>query len=328
VVRGYTLKQGDGSSASWLVIDYHKPQTRKSIMKNDNSIKVKPMESYHPPKVATLEDVYKNPEKLKTLPKRWAKNAAVVTCVGILGMSTLAGCFGEILSGGQYSGDNGETIHGEENITDVKNGENGNGYGNGSENRNGYGVTYNGYDEFDLVVRLHGGGSGWVGYVIHLTEQEALGIIRTQLEAAGLRFSDTPPNYTVFGDDTVWYPSVGLDLFDASNNVAVTHLNLSMSDVPFGPRGRGWAELIEEEFANQTGLNVGVFYTSSFHPRWDAMGIWFEDDEDEWIHIPPEEPTDKQITEAKSEARPILEEHLNNQIDRFIKHLQSIGIID
>jgi len=301
-------------------------------MKNNNSIKVKPMESYQAPKVATLEDVYKNPEHLKALPKRWTKNAAVVTCVGILGMSTLAGCLAEPPTRGQYSDGNGETIHGNENVENGENNENGyntenrNGYESGNEN--GYNGTYNGYEKFDLVIRLHGGGGGWVGYVIHLTEQEAFGIIRTQLEAAGLRFSDTPPNYTVFGDDTTWYPSVGLDLFDANKNVAVTHLDLNMSEIQFGPRGRNWAELIEEEFADQTGIDVGVFYTDGFYPGWDAMGTWFEDDDEEWIHIPSEEPTDEQISTAKDEARPILEESLNNQIDRFISYLQSRGIID
>ena len=278
-------------------------------MDNKNLPIVKPMENYEAPKVASLDEIYKNPEPLKKLPKRWAKNAAVVACVGILGMSTLAGCIFGSSPARQQHHRGGERTNGYEyNIT------------------NGYGIGYNGYEEFDLVIRIHGGGGGFASYVVHMTEQEALGIIRRQLEAAGLRFSNTPPNYIAFEDDS-WMPSVGLDLFDARNNVAISHLNLNESDIPFGPWGSDAAQSFREAFESQTDITVGVFYTSVVHTGWDAMGDWIEDEEGEWVHVPARQPTARQRAEAKAEARPILEERLNDQIQEFIDFLRSERII-
>jgi hypothetical protein len=42
---------------------------------------------------------------------------------------------------------------------------------------------------YDVDPRVHGGGAASIYYIAHITEQEALGIIRTQLEAAGLNLS-------------------------------------------------------------------------------------------------------------------------------------------
>jgi len=281
-------------------------------MENKNLPPLTPMESYQAPKVPTLEEVYKNPEPLKKLPGRWAKNAAVVTCVGILGVSTLAGCLPSPPVGGQqYGNGNGET-------ETTGGGENGNG--------NGYGSGYNGYEQFDLVIRLHGGGAGGVGYVVHLTEQEALGIIRAQLEAAGLRFGATPPGYIAFDDDT-WLPRIGLDLYDSANNVAVAHLSWENSNVPFSWWGREGAEQVAQAFAEQTDMPVGVFYTPGFFPGWDAMGDWFEDEDGEWVHIPPEDPTEEQREQALTEARPLLEERVAEQVEEFINFLREQGIV-
>ncbi|MCL2854453.1 MAG: hypothetical protein FWE21_02415 [Defluviitaleaceae bacterium] len=279
-------------------------------------LNIKPMEQYEAPKVPSLEEIYKNPEPLKKLPVRWAKNAAVAASMGILGMTTLAACdtYDYYPWDKPHHGGAASAVYfvypTEQEVSD-------------SPNYNQYGLGYNGYEEFDLMVRVHHGGSGGAGYVVYLTEQEALGIIRRQLEAAGLSFGDTPPNYTAFEDDD-WMPRVGLDLFDYENNVAISHLNFDDNNRPFIHNITGE---VRESFGRQTDINVGVFYTPAFFPQeWDAMGDWVEED-GEWTHIPPTGPTDEEKAEVKAEARPILEARLNEQIQAFITLLRNQGII-
>lgn len=174
-----------------------------------NDLKINPVESYQPPKIPTLSDLCGNSALLKKLPSRWAKNAAVITCAGIIGASVLVGCMG---------------------------------------NR-----------ELDITRRLdHGGFASGPIYVVHLTEQEAFGIVRAQLEAAGLRFDATPPNYTV----DYWESAIGLELFDSQRNVAIARIRADEIDSPFVPEWRiesrnSW---IADEFAEQTDIIVGVFY--------------------------------------------------------------------
>ncbi|MCL2854454.1 MAG: hypothetical protein FWE21_02420 [Defluviitaleaceae bacterium] len=260
-----------------------------------SKLNVKPMERYEAPKIPTLYDVYKNPEPLKKLPARWAKNALVAASIGILGLSTMAGC-----NATRYTAD-------------------------GAFCRcNQYGVGYNGYEEFDLVVRIHHGGAGGAGYVIHLTEQETLGIIRNRLETVGLNFCDTPPNYNGVGTRTS-FPNAVLNLFDARNNVAISYLGWDVSAARFSQWGRELAERIEGSFAEQTNINIRAFYTPMFFPwewDWNPYGQWVNG-----IHIPPEPPPYVEQAEAKAEARPILEERLNEQIDDFITFLRSQRII-
>ena len=289
-------------------------------MENKTLLSVEPMESYEAPKVPTLDEVYKNPTPLKKLPKRWAKNAAVVACVGILGISTLSGCFSPTSTPGR---DDTERSRG---FLFSRN-DNRNGYYTGYDGYGQYVPGYSGYEEFDLIIRLHGGGGGWASYVVHITEQEALSIIRTQLEAVGLRFNDTPPNYTVFGGDS-WNPTIGLDLFDARNNVAVSHLTWDESNIPFGWRGSQGAAEVALEFANTTDINVGAFYTPGFFLDWDAMGDWVENRDGTWRHIPAREPTERQRANAKAEARPVLEERITAQVEQFISLLRAEGIIE
>ncbi|MCL2854455.1 MAG: hypothetical protein FWE21_02425 [Defluviitaleaceae bacterium] len=242
-------------------------------------LNIKPMESYEAPKVPALDDVYKNPEPLKKLPARWVKNAVVAATAGILGLATLAYCGTGYLTHGQYC--------------------------------NEYGVGYHGFQDFDLVIRVHHGGFGSASYVVHMTEQEALGIIRRRLEAAGLRFCDTPPNYTVF-DNASSRTTVGLSLFDKENNVAVAHIGW---EADFGRfTGRWDAERAKEVFAQQTDIKVGTFYASHFQI--------------EGVNARIGRLSRRQRREAQVEARSVLEKRLNNQIEAFIKFLHNEGIME
>ncbi|MCL2620857.1 MAG: hypothetical protein FWD97_08000 [Defluviitaleaceae bacterium] len=240
---------------------------------DETKLNIKPMEQYEAPKIPTLDEIYKNPEPLKKLPTRWAKNVVVVASVGILGLSTLAGCAGR---------------HG--------------------VLCNEYGVGYHGIQEFDLVTRIHHGGSGSANYVVHMTEQEVLSIIHRRLEETGLRLCDIPPDYTVdrwFADSN----QIGIDLFDQINNVAVSYLGFDASWGGFAFWGHSQANWAEIRFAEQTDITVGTFYTPIVYPN--GNGIFGR-------------PTRRE----REKARPILEERLNQQINEFIELLRDEGIIE
>ena len=146
----------------------------------------------------------------------------------------------------------------------------------------------------------HGGAGGAPIYVVHLTEQEALSIIRSLLEDAGLNFDNTSMTYVV------QLPNLGvipLDLFDMDKDIGVT---LTVSRTSGNWWGGSWAkQQIEEAFSKQwSKLTVGVF---------DCPG------QDFWTTTP----NDSQ----KEEAREKLKEHLSEQVSEFIKLLQHKGIL-
>jgi len=290
--------------------------------KREKLINIAPMRHYEPPKVPTLDEIRKDSAPLKKLPKRWAKNAAIAAGISLLGLTALSGCDREHPHHGGAAAAMYFVYYTEQEVIDQVDGnsytENGM-YGAGT----GY-AAYNGYEEFDMIVRIHHGGSGSAGYVVHLTEQEVLGIIRRQLEAAGLDFSATPPLYTAFDDDS-WMPHIGLNLFDAANNVAVSHISFEDNNRQFI---HNVTSAVRESFAEQTDIHVGVFETPAHFVRdWDAMGEWYEDENGEWTHIPAIEPTEEEKAEVKAEVRPILEERVNEQVREFIAFLRGLGIV-
>ena len=263
------------------------------MMENKNLPPITPMESYVAPNVPTLDEVYKNPAPLSKLPKRWAKNAAVVACVGILGFSTLAGCLPSSPAvGQQYS-----------HISEVVS------------------VTKHSTAEFDLIFRVHHGGAGGASYVVHLTEQEALGIIRTQLEAVGLSFNATPPEH--ISDRGEWGASIGLDLFDGERNVAISLINWENSNQSFRSRGRDFADMVAADFAEQTDIPIGVFYIPGVSLWGSLRGPHFD------LEWRPDrgEPTDEEMAEIGAVAGPILVERLTDQVEEFISFLRAEGIL-
>ena len=142
-----------------------------------------------------------------------------------------------------------------------------------------------------LFSRLHGGGGLPTPiYVVHFTEQEALGIIRARLEEAGLDFNFEPPKYTIDWD---WYWGEGedelaLDLIDEQKNVAVIYR------VNHGPPRRNFDMQIEEAFRVQIdNITVGVFL-------------------------------DRGSTGSDTDHR----QQLNSQADVFVAFLQSEGILE
>ena len=254
-------------------------------------LSVSPVEDYKAPEIPTFEN--NNSALLKKLPSRWQKNAKIIAGLGIIGVLALSGRVG--------GGNMAEGLFSDGIVHNL-------GYTQGS---------YRGFSEANLLVRLHTGGRGISFYMVHLTEQEAFGIIRARLEAAGLNFDATPPGNSVsisfpfLGDG---FDDVGLDLFDIEKDVGVTHVGWLGGGRAFMPSEREVAGWIGEMFAEQAGaIEVGVFYNPGQYisggiigPRWNRR------------------PSSRETTAA----RPILVRQLINQADMFIARLQSEGILE
>ena len=185
-----------------------------------NLLKINPVEQYTPPKYPTYADTHNSPNLLNKLPSRWQQKTAVIACIGLMGASALIGC---------SSRDNQDSNGG-----------------------------YSGYSNFDISVRQHRGGRGSAFYVVYLTEQEALGIIRAEAARAGLHFNDEPPPYHVDYNDLI----VGLDLFNEDKGIAIAHIDSYDSNRPFSAREARLAEIIESAFLQQgRDINIGVIYS-------------------------------------------------------------------
>jgi len=254
---------------------------------------IKPVTKYDAPKIPTLDETRENPALLENLPHRWKKNAAVIACIGFAGVLTLSGC------GLQHRGDVPLP----------------------TANPYYRPFVYTQVVEQELVFRIHGGGGGSSDYVAHLTEQEALGIIRLRLEEAGLRFDANPPGYVSPTNPGRWFltgdeMTFEIDLFDAVKGVAVTNISWAESTRAWGGPWRGeLADIVANEFSSQNSdIAFGVFY----NPGRFLGAAWDWDDEENLAS-----PSDEEI-EA---SRPILVERLNAQVDAFIEFLKDEGIL-
>ncbi|MCL2721615.1 MAG: hypothetical protein FWD47_09800 [Treponema sp.] len=148
-----------------------------------------------------------------------------------------------------------------------------------------------------------GGSGGPPVYIVYLTEQEALSIIRTKIEIAGLNLDSIPPDNKV----NTWGNDIGFNLYNEENDVGLAFVNLFRN---------GWqrcntgyneyvAEEIRDEFAKQkSGTTIGVFHNPDI-----PFGL--------------KEPNAAQIAEAEN----ILREQLEAQVQIFINLLQVQRII-
>jgi hypothetical protein len=261
-----------------------------------------PVESYTPPELPMLDE--KIPELLKKLPTRWQNNVKVLAFITLTGTIALAGLTG--------CGSGGERPPGA-------------GHGGG-----GYPIyttqpANQERDEFvwsnhlyDVEVRLHFGGEGSAFYVAHITEQEALGIIRAQLEAAGLDLSAAPPDYEIFTD--MWIQPLGLNLFDVERNVAIAYVDTL-----------GWSffsatrEDILREFAElNRRIAVGAFFDSG-QLGTSAIGVGGD------LGWGPFDDLERQLTLSDEEnvrAQSAILNRITEQADAFIYELQERGILE
>jgi len=159
----------------------------------------------------------------------------------------------------------------------------------------------------------HGGEAINPIYVVHFTKQEALDMIRAQLEAAGLNFDNEVTPYKIEGVvDHRWLGNVGIDLFDKERNVAITLMCMyedATSTMVWGQWLYGWeATEIETEFSEQhEEITFGVFYNPSRERQWR-------------YREGKQPPTEEEIE--------ILTEQLENQVQDFIQQLREDGVIE
>jgi hypothetical protein len=294
-------------------------------MKND-SLRLSPLKNYKPPKIPTLDDTRGNPGILKNLPLRWQKKTAVIACMTFAGMVTLAGCdYAIALQESQLNHGGGAVIpfyssqpaqSGASQVIQPQPAD------HQAQPPDHQARIEAAISAAELNLRLHTGGSGFGPfYVVHITEQEALGIIRALLEAKGLDFNAEPPPYSV---DFAWDSTIGLDLFDSEKNVAISHISWEENNTPFFSHGGSHlSEEIAKEFAElASDISVGVF----FNPG-EFLGFsehWWGWEQEGWEEYGEYEPPTE---ESKEEAKAALIKNISEQVQEFISFLQAEGVI-
>jgi hypothetical protein len=260
-------------------------------MPNDNNTlpDITPARAYTPPNLPTLGEARTAPSMLAQLPLRWRKNAAAITCAGLMGALMFTAC-----DDGAPVGEPGSEIQGSTLRCH----------------------TQAAYTEFELDIRIHHGGAGGAAYVVHLTEQEAFGIICAQLSAAGLNFNTVAPEYTVehWGIEG----GIGIELFDGEKNVAVVQLDWNQSHPRFSHTRDSLANEIAREFAKLSGdITFGVFYTSG-----EFLGSAYDG-----LRAGPMQELPPPSAEEATAHGDALRENLAAQVQSFIDLLTRRGIL-
>ena len=157
------------------------------------------------------------------------------------------------------------------------------------------------YDNYnDDYHYHHGGAGGGPIYIAYLKEQEALGIIRNQLEEVGLNFDSAPPTHNIIYDEGGWNEqTIGLDLFDEENNIGIALVNFWW----WNSQHERAIEIVDEltQEVEDDGIHVGVI---------------FNQENDAWN------------TRDREQMEERFEEYLIEQTQNFIQHLQEEGVID
>jgi len=243
--------------------------------KNNHEFDLTPMQDYTPPTYPTRGT--NPPAALKKLPMRWAKNAAIIACLGALSLGALTGGMAEGMPPASYN-----------------------------DSTPGVTAAYlqdsNPYTEsgrtFDIEVRTHHGGDGGGPiYVAHLTEQEALGIIRNRLYQAGISFDAPVPDY-VATIKTPWETEITatLSLFDEPTRQGIVF--------PIPWEWRPIESALQQDFKQ----------------RFDVSATFMRN--------PGESIARSTLTqEEKQEAGGVLKERLVSQVDAFIEQLHTDGIL-
>jgi len=189
-------------------------------------------------------------------------------------------------------------------------------------------------DNFYCSDLHHGGAGGAPIYVVSITEQEALEMIRYQLANVGVNLVEPSFPKTAMIDDVyieigdhgevydvrpMFSNEIGMQLVDEENSIGIVlrgwwrHLESSCTI--------GVHERVEQRFLREHDLSsVGVFFRTSHGTRFDADEIWNLDD-DELYEL---ENYDESFIRARSQA----ERDLNRQIQDFIVQLRTEGIIE
>jgi len=257
-----------------------------------------PVQKYSPPAYPTHGAT--SATSLKKLPVRWAKNVAIVACLSALSLSALTGCVAQEAESTAYStGDDYSESATYSQSCDPY-----------TDNESRYG----------LDIRTHFG--GFVGnpfYVAHLTEQEALGIIRSRLYQAEMGFNSPISDYTAtfeveLSPGTTETFSATLSLFDECTRQGIVFLH------------DYWANQPRRGFGLDTSLSDAIVFglQQDFAERFDIDVTFIRnpgEDLESRTRNPRAEP--RFSLRERRRARISLNNQLLYQVDALIDHLQS-----
>ena len=119
------------------------------------------------------------------------------------------------------------------------------------------------HDDFSDIH--HGGAGGEPIYLVYLTEQEALSIVRSKLEEAGLTLDGIPPDGVVSVEIGWSNREIGIDLFDEKHNVGVAIIDDWWRSIN-SLEAREVKRTISNYFGDE-GMHVGVIF-SEIHDVW------------------------------------------------------------
>jgi len=253
-----------------------------------------PIQNYTPPAYPTRTTA--PPPALKKLPMRWAKHAAVIACLGALSIGALTGCAGQVAQPTEPAARCDDGIHGVV----------------------GYPQRDNWYAEdgreFDVEVRTHWGGSG-AGpfYVAYLTEQEALGIIQNRLRQAGMSFDAPVPDYVATAEVPAGEATAALSLFDERTRQGIVFPATWWDAFTRWPMTHEEIEdALQQDFAQRFDISAAFLPNPG-----ESIGDYDWNREDD--------PTFTE--EEKQEAGEILKGRLVDQVDAFLDHLRTEGVL-
>ena len=250
---------------------------------NQKLLNVTPLKHYTAPALPTLETARNDPALLAQIPSRWAKKAAVITCLGFAGVFALTGC-ANLPGRGAPPPIYSLYQLGPEDVARI----------------------LDRMETAQLEQRVHFGGEGsGPFYIVHFPESEALRFVRAKLEAAGFDFSAAPPQDIVL---ELWQGDFGITLYDEARDIGLSYISWTDANQQFSFQGREMRNWVEEQFAEQGNpIDILAIYnpgeTVGWGPfPWDEEGAEYE------------RPTE----ENKETARQVLIDRLTAQVQRFI----------
>jgi len=272
-------------------------------MKNKNDLlTLAPMEEYQAPDLPTLEE--SEPEFLKKLPSRWKNKAMTAAMTGLFGVNMLSGC-GNTLRDYQSAG-NEPTLEGNRTVNDS--------------------IPYAMPNDRIVCPDLHWGGAGESPmYVVYLTEQEALELIRNELAEVGLNLNEISPSRSITVDGVYVEDEWDGDYFRILQDDIEMQMLDEDGEIGVSVISRFWdwgldttctietSERIVQTFLEDQDVSVGVFFNRSL----DAWGTW---DEEKGVSVLSEE--------EEAELRARIEDELITQVQEFIEQLRVDGIIE
>jgi hypothetical protein len=288
-----------------------------------NEFKIAPIKNYSVPDFPNLQNARESSlvkSELKKFPSRWQKKTVILSCVGLIGLAAFAGCTTEYVNDTHHGGAGDPAPFYVTQPTE-------------EETRSRLQTAIEEFASFrerletgELDIRAHYGGSG-AGpfYVATFTEQEAFGFMRAALEAAGLNFSDAPPDSTVQVEGWVSAGGlmhtifdVGIDFFDAERNVGVAQTGTQGMHQSFS------LEDVVNEFAQLNITVAALRNPSETVIDWGELPErWSEDFDEETYNSQ----RDELIAARTDEARQNLINEMTTQTQNFIDRLQDEGIL-